>query len=497
MHRFSWYPLRRGGEAPCLQGAHLVGADGVAVRGDIRVDGDEIVCEMRNPEAAGLSLMWPVPGFGAVQLETTRVPPREKPYHLHVELARHRLMRISVKREEWGLYDYNGMNDVAAQIDRAHELFIASLKLLHDGPASARAADESLALALAASERMCRFHAGVFLSRRPQAGPGRSLLGATVSPAQAARAALVDRLRPAFDFARVPFVWRSIQPKEQGGDFEATDQAVKALAKAGLSVRGGALLNFSVQSLPDWLYLWENDYEAIADFAREHIRRTVQRYARQITNWIVASGLHAGGMVPLTFEQIIELTRMAASTAKQSAPRAQAVLELVQPWGEYYARNPRTVPPLLYAEMVVQSGISFDAFGLQLLFGTEQDGYHTRDLFQISSLLDRLANLGKPIHLTAVGVPSAARADDEFQALRCGGQWHGPWSEEVQADWLASVAEVALSKPYVESVCLHSPTDAHDAPVPAAGVLRDDLSPRAALARLIEFRKRLAPEAKR
>ena len=63
--------------------------------------------------------------------------------------------------------------------------------------------------------------------------------------------------------------------------------------------------------------------------------------------------------------------------------------------GEYYAANQRSIPPLLYAEMIVQSGIQFDVFGVQLRFGIPRDGCWQRDLFQISCLLDRFAALGQ------------------------------------------------------------------------------------------------------
>ncbi len=40
------------------------------------------------------------------QLETTRVPPRDKPYVLNVEPARFRLMKVMQKQEDWNLFDF-------------------------------------------------------------------------------------------------------------------------------------------------------------------------------------------------------------------------------------------------------------------------------------------------------------------------------------------------------------------------------------------------------
>jgi hypothetical protein len=494
--KFAYYPPEGMRFVPDVQGSLLLGADGVPLRGELRLEDGIISVATRNQEALAISLLWPVRGFGAVQLETTRLPARAKPYHLHVELARHRLMRISLKREEWGLFDYQGMDEISAQIDQARDLFVAALQTSENGAAAARLADQSLALAVAASESMSRYHAAVFLSRRLQGGGlPRSYLGIALAP-NGSRPPM-ERLKEAFDFIRVPFTWRQVQPREQGVTYAAHDALIKSLARSGLAVRGGPVLSFGVQSIPDWMYIWENDYEAIAEFAREHVRRTVQRYAGQINNWIVASGLHAQGVFPFTFEQVIDLTRTVASVTRQAAARSQIVLEITQPWGEYYARNQRTVPPLLYAEMALQAGVPFDAFGLQFLFGVPGGGFHVRDLFQVSSLIDRLANLGKPLHVTAVAAPSVSRARSEADAIGEGGSWHGGWSEQVQAEWLTAFSEVALSKPYVESICLYALTDSGDLAIPTAGVLRMDQTPKPALTRIAALRSRLASEMKR
>src|SRR5205814_897258 len=104
--------------------------------------------------------------------------------------------------------------------------------------------------------------------------------------------------------------------------------------------------------------------------------------------WTVVSGLHAPNCFTFSFEQLIELTRMAAALTKQLSPRSAAIIELTAPWGEYYARNQRTIPPTLYADMTVQSGVNFDGLGLQFLFGPAVDGTFVRDMFQISVMLD-------------------------------------------------------------------------------------------------------------
>ncbi|MEW6249300.1 MAG: endo-1,4-beta-xylanase [Planctomycetota bacterium] len=486
MHRFLCYPSEGRKLPPDLHGAHLVGTnENVPVRGEIHWEAGAIRCQPRAQDPIALSLLWPVKGFGTVQLQTTRLPPREAPYNLHVELARHQLMRLTVKREEWGLFDYSGMEEIAARIDQSRDAFIRALQ--EDKPqAAARHGDESLATGLWAAEEMTRFHAAVFLHRRQQSGGFAKPFLAAAIPDGCRSPALPQRLGELFDVAYIPLVWRSIQPTEHGPQWEAVDACVEACSAARLALRGGPLLTFGVRSVPDWMYIWENDFEAIYEAAREHVERTVKRYAKQVQSWVVASGLQADSVFGFSFEQTMELTRMAAAVTKQIAPRSQVLIDLAQPWGEYYARNPQTVPPLYYADMAVQSGISFDGFGLQFVFGLDAEGYHFRDPFQLSALIDKLANLGKALHVTALGAPSRPVAD-----AATSGEWHAPWSDELQAEWLHTVCEVALSKPYIETVCVQPLVDGPESVIPTGGVLREDYTPKPAFGRLAALRKRL------
>jgi hypothetical protein len=488
VHRFTFYPAGKKAALADLPGAHLIGTDGIPVRGDIHLANAEIQCTARSSDPFGLSLLWPVDGFGAVQLETTRLPTREKPYVLNLELARHRLMRITLKREEWGLFDYHGMDEISDLIDQARDLFIAAWGQIEAPAKAAELADQSLRLSLEAGERMSQFHASVFLGRRQQSGGfAKEFLGAATLPSWSPD--LLPSVRESLDFLRIPFTWRDIQPKEQEIHFERVDAWLKACGEARLPVRGGPLLNFGVQFVPDWMYIWENDFDTILEYAREHVQRCVRRYADKITTWVAASGLHADNVFSLNFEQIMEITRMAAGAVKEIAPRSQVILDLTQPWGEYSAHSQRSIPPLLFADMAVQGGVTFDAFGLQFLFGIPSEGYHLRDLLQISSLIDKFANLGRQLHVTAVAVPSIE--DSPGNPAAGGGAWKEPWSGDVQAEWLSAFCEISLSKPYVDSVCLQSLADDGGVTIPSGGVLTRDFAPKPACARLAQLSRQL------
>lgn len=490
VYRFTTYKTAQHPGLPDLRGAHLVGADGVPVRGAIKLEKGQVLCETRHQDPVGLSLLWNAQDAGVLQLETTRLPLRNEPYHLHLELARHRLMRISMKREEWGLFDYPGMDEITARIEAARDYFTQALQNTDKPATCAELSDRALAGAIQASEEMAAFHAEVFLTRRQQAGAfAKGYLGVTLPPGEIDRLSQ-NRFSDVFDFVRVPTIWRTIQPKENAVRFEELDQTIQAVTQAKLEVRGGPLLNFGVQFVPDWMYIWDNDADSIMNFARDQITRVAQRYAGPVKSWIVAGGLQGDNVFAFNFEQIIEMTRMAAQAARQAAPKAQLILDLTQPWGEYYARNQQTIPPLLYAEMLLQSGVPIDAFGVQLLFGIDSDGFHVRDLFQVSSLIDRLANLGKPLHVTALAAPSEA-PDAAAGGPFAGGTWHGPWSAAAQARWTSEICALLLSKPFVESLCFDLLRDEPHHSLPSGGLWTTEGAPKAAYAKLAELRRKL------
>lgn len=501
MLSFSVYSNGRLVDAIDLAGAYVVGSDDVPLRAETSFQDGIIKCQKRAAGPAGLALPFDIPGFGRVLLETIRVQERERAYVLQVELARGRLMRLLSKMEDWGLADYAPAAAILAKIEAGRDALIRALQA--ETPAeSAKLAEESLRITVPASEELTQLHADLFLSRRKQTGamPKRSL-GCAIGldkPNELSRKQVVS----GFDFVNVPIVWRDIEPTEKNFNWKPLDAWVDVLMKQRVPMRGLSLLSFHESNVPDWLYTWEHDFDTLRDLAFEHVRRVLSRYGQYITSWSVVSGLHASNCFSFNFEQLMELTRMATALTKQLAPRAVALLDLVSPWGEYYARNQRTIPPLLFAEAAGQSGVNFDAFGLQLRFGPGVDGMYVRDMFQISSMLDQFTKVNKPLHITAVQVPSNTAVSPSGDPARPtpainGGTWRDPWSEPVQASWLRRFVEIALSKPFVESVSWGTLWDAPRSMVPNGGLLRADFTAKAAFTEFTDIRAELSGKARR
>jgi hypothetical protein len=72
-----------------------------------------------------------------------------------------------------------------------------------------------------------------------------------------------------------------------------------------------------------------------------------------------------------------------------------------------------------------------------------------------------------------------------------GGVWRKPWDELLQAQWLGTFCDIALSKPFVDTVTWRDLSDHAPHYLPGGGLLRSDLSPKPGLERLASLRVNL------
>ena len=108
-------------------GAIAIGPESVPMAGDVTFSDGYLVVEKADEHATAVGLMWDCGSAGTYHIETTRLPPREKPYNLNVELARFRLMRIVQKQEDWNLFDFPKAEKFTTAFHEAQALFADAL----------------------------------------------------------------------------------------------------------------------------------------------------------------------------------------------------------------------------------------------------------------------------------------------------------------------------------------------------------------------------------
>lgn len=509
-----------------LPGAYLVGKDNVAIAGEVTVRDGIVTCERGTTEAAALAVQLrldqerldqlgddsTVEGItlkplGTWTLQTCLLPQQEKPYLLVLELARHRIMSIITKLEDWQSIEATEGTLPLKLFEAAKKCFLKAIvaapdSILPDSDA-AKLALRALWIALEASERLALLQTEIDFTprcngsmyekieseptepakRKPILHPARGgvmlphkpLVGTMVSPHVLAPLTQ-EAVSKSCDFITVPMRWVEMEPAEGDYDYSKTDRWIEwAIREAKMPVVGGPLIDFRSPSVPDWLYIWENDYETLRELVYEHIKTLVTRYRRTITRWTVCSGLHCGEHFKLSFEQMMDLTRICVLVTRKLHPRAKIQVEITEPWGEYHTRDRSSLPPLLYAEMLSQAGIQIDAFSLRMQMGSFKSGLQARDLMAFSAKLDQYAMLDRPITISSFGAPASGLAPREpSETLPTTGTWRQPWDESAQAKWLSAFGALALSKPYIESICWHELADSQGASDMRTGGLMDN-----------------------
>jgi len=451
-------------------GAYMFGTDGISIRrAKIGAANGYVECVRPNVETAGLALLWPISGFGRILLPTTCLPERERPYNLNVEITRAKLMQITNRREDWSFFDdIEGMEEISR---KAQDLFIEAIQSISsDGVKASQLADESLKRAMVYSEKLAvRYGKLLFDKRRKSHGFGRGCLGCRVDPRLIGKAQYTERLLEFFPSVTIPINWAQVEARKGQLDFSAVDQCVSVLSGKKVVIGAGPLLRFTEDHLPQWLLQAGVGFEKIRELAYQFVSKVVARYASVVHRWFVISGLNGYNQFNFNFEQILEMTRAASMGVRAAGSRAVKIIEVSHPWGEYYATTPNSIPPFVYMDMVVQSGTTFDAFGLQMRFGKDEAGMHLRDLMQISSILDCFAVVAKPLYVTDVEIPSR-NGSGPFES-HVAGAWHQKWDDTRQSQWLSRFYKIALSRPFVEAVNYGNLADGKDSTIAHSGLL--------------------------
>jgi hypothetical protein len=470
-----------------LCGAYLFGNDSIAIRhAEITFKDGGIECGKPNMETSGLALLWPVEEFGKVLLPTTCLPERDKPYNLNVEIARAKLMQIINKREDWAFFD--GMEKASTVIREAEELFIKAIHNISDSSTASRLADESLKKSIVFSEKLAIKQAEtLFELRGKNHAFGRGCLGCRIDPEQIRNPKYIDKLVSLFNFVTIPINWSKIEIEKDYYDFSEIDNCLNILSRKRLAVAAGPLICFSEEYLPKWLLNTKPSFEKIREAAYQFVLNVVSRYAGKIRVWRVISGLNVFNYFGFSFEQILEITRAVNMAVKAASDRCLKIIEVSNPWGEYYSSMPNSIPPLVYMDMVIQGGINFEAFGLQVRFGKGQAGMHVRDMLQISAVLDTFGSIAKPLYITEVEVPSVTK--ESLNEPETAGVWHKKWDHTGQGQWIEQFYRIAFSKPFVDTVTYSHLADMENSAMPQSGLLTEQFEEKKSFRALMKLRE--------
>ena len=177
-------------------------------------------------------------------------------------------------------------------------------------------------------------------------------------------------------------------------------------------------------AVPDWLYLWEGDDEAVVKFAADYVSAAVTRYRGKVHLWQCAARLNVSDVLGLSEEQRLRLVVIAVEAVRQADPRMPVVLVIDQPCAEFMGERECDLSPLHFADALVRAEIGLSAIGLEINLGYWPGGTALRDVLELGRQIDRWSLLGMPLLITltlpsAVGRRSAGPLSGPAHSLCC------------------------------------------------------------------------------
>ena len=466
--------------------AYLSGIDRIAWQVQATLQGSQLMLRRAVSESGNLHISWPIEGYGRPTLSTSSLMERPEPYRLPLELARGTVGQLRNQLAEW---ETIGLN-IPPQVKQATAEAVKRLgraAVTQDDPAnSARLAEESIRMALDAGRSLVagyveqsiavRRRGGLKLPTRLGANLGNSLLDQAQS----------QQFAEAFNAAVVPFTWREIEARESKYQWAVSDRQVQWCRAGKLSLCGGPLLNLEPGSLPDWLYLWEDDFENLLSFASEFIEAVVGRYRGKVNFWQCAGRLNSAEILSLSEQQKLRLAAQAIELVHQLDPDTPVVISFDQPWAEYMSHREMDFPPLHFADALIRAGVDISAVMLEINIGYRPGGTLPRTLLEFSRQLDCWAQLGLPL-MVSICVPSDS--GDDPMAQRRIKIWPDAWTPLEEQDWIARYVSLILSKTYVQGIFWNQLRDTDPHEFPHGGLFDAQGRPKPALTSLRSIRQ--------
>ncbi len=215
---------------------------------------------------------------------------------------------------------------------------------------STAAAQRAIAAAQEAMRVLVRGYVDQSLAaRQRQNVKGQKALGVSLGRAVLKESVQRD-IVSTFNAAMIPLPWKELEPREGKFDWTLADRQIEWCRLNNLRPFAGPVLQLDRASLPDWLYLWEGDFENLASLMVGQIKTVVNRYKGKVALWTCSAGLNTAEAMSLSEEERLRLAVMSVEATRETDARAAVVLAIDQPWGEFMGRQPCDFSPLHFAD---------------------------------------------------------------------------------------------------------------------------------------------------
>jgi hypothetical protein len=385
-------PRRSGLSELVRQCAYLVGSDGAPWASEVRIENDLLVVSRETRESGRLIAPWPIPVYGNIALSTATLMPRAAPYQLALELCRGTLSRILTQFGDRLLEQPS----IREALSEAKIEFIGAALHQADAERSAAHADRSLQICMEViRETLC---GGVRRSNSPPVFSSR-LTGLQVTgPAQLGR--LLGQREYPGNAIFYKSSWRDTEPNPGEWDWSKWQSALQRARAAKRRVACGPLVRLDREELPDWLYLWDDDFESLQSYLTTYVQQAVTRLRPLVHLWYVTAGTNIGAELHLGEEQRLRLTIAAMEELRKVDHQTPALIGIRQPWGDYLGHEPFDLSPIQFADILIRGDLGLTGFVLELNFACHPNRTMPRDMLEWNRLLEHWSSFGLPFVLT-------------------------------------------------------------------------------------------------
>jgi hypothetical protein len=471
--------------------AYLFGSEQIPWVSRVQFQKGVLSLGRNESDSACLCIPYPIPGRGEVALITGTLMERFAPYHLTVELARGKINQLRTQIVEWQAMGMVPKEHHLAALRQAMGHLSLAVTSQNDPLAATEHAERAIARALDLADRLTARYVKKVVATRRRAGTRLpAVLGGNLG-SKLLRATVARQFLAAFNSAAVPLKWRDVEAQEGTYRWEIADRQIAWCHEHDLPVVGGPLLQLDDRGLPDWLAIWQGDFDNILAFVSDYVETAVQRYVGKVSLWQCAARVNVGAVLGLTDEERLRLAVRAFEITRKLDTNTPAILCFDQPWGEYMGQAERDLSPLHFADILVRSGLDLSGIGLELNVGYAPGGSYLRDALECNRLVDRWALLGTPLWFF-ITTPSGQATDSQAfgRARPTGGPLPDGWTPQAQRQWLRHIVPLLLTKPAVRGVIYNQLCDSHPHEFSDGGLLDAEDLPRPAFPMLAKVRKK-------
>lgn len=472
------------------QRAYMAGIEGIPWHSRNSWQNDELVVQRELGDSGNLHVPWIVEGHGEVVLCTSSLMERRRTYNLPVELARGTISRVRNQVAAWQGAGLTPGAEFTKIFEEAQRDFIRSAALQLDPPRAASEAEAAIRCCLDAVDLLGRQYAREVLTIRHQQIPRLNTLLAGALGSQPLSAAEAEGFLSAFNTAAVAVNWKEIERQEGKFDWTALDKQIEWCRVSGLKICAGPLVRLNKAGLPDWLYLWEDDFDNLQSYVLQFVAAVVERYRGKVHIWHCAAGMNVGGAIDLSEEHKLRLTVALIDAVRRADQRTPAIVSFDQPWAEYMGGQAYDLSPLHFADALVRAELGLAGIGLEMNFGYWPGGTWHRDLLEVNRLLDSWSLLGLPL-LVLMTVPSGDDADPRaaHQSRALPQSTTGGNTPQTQAAVAERLVPLLVAKQSIHGIIWNQLCDADPHDFPHGGVFDSQHASKPVLATLAAIRR--------